>query len=429
MKRITKFKRSVKAISPIISVLLMIAIAVSAALVAYAWVSGYMDFTTTKVGKSIQIQSISTNAVYVQNVGDSPVTISDVYVDAVLNTDNDLPVDGILLDASETATIIFDDPLPTPRATIKIITTDGISAQYTETFSGATGGSGTPGVTQYTITVTQTANGAISPGTSAYDEGSTPSFTITPTAGYYIASITANGGAVTITNPTGQTYQFPALAADGTITATYALITVTQISSSNSGFSEVQAGDLLVVMPNTRYGSWTGDALTCTAADYTTLEVAAYRDDDSDRRAVAMLIKVADGTESGAVSCSWSSSAYTYTTIYQVYRSNIGADTTWTYNGESGESSNGGGAESTSIPTISGLASSSTANVLSIGALVVRDNPNTVTMTNLGTQRSSVSNNCYTFTEFTYGSAVTSTSITWNTQQLATGLLLQIECT
>jgi len=201
--------------------------------------------------------------------------------------------------------------------------------------------------------------------------------------------------------------------------------TVTQVSSSDTGFSGVQAGDLLVVMPNTRTGSWSGDALTITATGYTTLEVAAYRDDDSDRRAVAILIKEANGTESGTVSCSWSSGASTYTTIYQIYR----GSTTWTYNSESGEASNGGGSGSTSIPTISGLASSTTDNVMSIGALVTRDNPGTVTMTNLGSQDSSVYNNCFTFTEFTYGSAVTTTDMSWTTTRLATGILLQIECT
>ena len=144
MRRITKFRRSVRAISPIISVLLMIAIAVSAALVAFAWVSGYMDFTTTKVGKSIQIQSISTNAAYVQNVGDSPVTIADVYVDGTLVAETiNYTIDDAELDPSETASIIFTADLPTPQATIKVVTTDGISAQYTETFSGATG-SATP---------------------------------------------------------------------------------------------------------------------------------------------------------------------------------------------------------------------------------------------------------------------------------------------
>ena len=134
MRKITKFRRSVKGISPVISVLLMIAIAVAASLVAYAWVMGYMDFTTTKVGKAIQIQSVSTNDVYVQNIGDSPVTITDVYVDGVLNTANNLTTTGFDLPKSDTVGIHFTAPLPTPQATIKVVTSDGISAEYTETF-------------------------------------------------------------------------------------------------------------------------------------------------------------------------------------------------------------------------------------------------------------------------------------------------------
>ena len=131
MRKITKFRRSVKGISPVISVLLMIAIAVAASLVAYAWVMGYMDFTTTKVGKQIQIQSISTNAVYVQNIGDSPVTITDLYIDGVLAVNID-PTVGFL-EPSETATI-NTGVLPTPRVTIKVVTSDGIAAEYTKTF-------------------------------------------------------------------------------------------------------------------------------------------------------------------------------------------------------------------------------------------------------------------------------------------------------
>ena len=147
MRKITQIKRSVKGISPVISVLLMIAIAVSVSLVAYAWVSGYMDFTTTKVGKSIQIQSISEGAAYVQNVGDSPVEISAVYVNGDLIEEDDytISVDGaptVELNTSKTATIQFAneyDPLPsldenTYRVTVKVVTSDGISAEYTETF-------------------------------------------------------------------------------------------------------------------------------------------------------------------------------------------------------------------------------------------------------------------------------------------------------
>ena len=78
-KNIRKFRKNARAISPVIATLLMIAIAVVASLVTYAWVMGYMNFQTEKTGKAIQIQSvvkfnnIATDklTIYVQNVGDS----------------------------------------------------------------------------------------------------------------------------------------------------------------------------------------------------------------------------------------------------------------------------------------------------------------------------------------------------------------------
>lgn len=53
MRKITKLRRSVRAISPIISTLLLIAIAVVASLVAYAWVMGYIGFSTSKAGNAL----------------------------------------------------------------------------------------------------------------------------------------------------------------------------------------------------------------------------------------------------------------------------------------------------------------------------------------------------------------------------------------
>jgi flagellin-like protein len=139
MRKITKFRRSVRAISPVISVLLMIAIAVAAALVAYAWVTGYMDFTTTKVGKSIQIQSISTTAVYVQNVGDSKVTLKSCYINGDLDENATTQIDGEELLKSATFTINeFDTAniaaFSGEQITVRIVTTDGLAAEYTETF-------------------------------------------------------------------------------------------------------------------------------------------------------------------------------------------------------------------------------------------------------------------------------------------------------
>ena len=96
VKKITKMKSSIKAISRVISVLL-IAIAV-VALVAYAWIMGYIGGTTTKAGNSVVIQSFTTNGnlvVYVQNNGQGTVHLkqdSSVYVNTVLK--NILRVNG-----------------------------------------------------------------------------------------------------------------------------------------------------------------------------------------------------------------------------------------------------------------------------------------------------------------------------------------------
>jgi len=85
--------RNKRGVSPVLSVLLMIIVAVAASLVTYAWVMGYIGFTTAKAGKAVQIQSIYGNAtetevkVWVQNVGDGYIDIKNLeclYIDGVL---------------------------------------------------------------------------------------------------------------------------------------------------------------------------------------------------------------------------------------------------------------------------------------------------------------------------------------------------------
>jgi len=88
MFKISKLRKNVKAISPVISVLLMIAVAVVASLVAYAWVMGYIGFQTAKTGQAIQIQSVvfdgaAVDTIYVQNVGDGVVTLDYAYIEGV----------------------------------------------------------------------------------------------------------------------------------------------------------------------------------------------------------------------------------------------------------------------------------------------------------------------------------------------------------
>ncbi len=96
MRKITKIRRSVRAISPVIATLLMIAIAVVASLVVYAWVTGYIGGTTTKASNSMLIQSVSHTAggyviIYVQNVGQGTIQLNpsqSTYINSVLEGHN-----------------------------------------------------------------------------------------------------------------------------------------------------------------------------------------------------------------------------------------------------------------------------------------------------------------------------------------------------
>ena len=136
-----KIRKNVKAISPVLSVLMMIAVAVAASLVTYAWVMGYLSFTTDKVGKAIQIQSIGDVSgeltVYVQNVGDSAVTLVDgecVYVNGALQTGaTSVP---LTLEKGDTATIstgFSPIEINTPYA-VKVVTEDGTFTEASKTF-------------------------------------------------------------------------------------------------------------------------------------------------------------------------------------------------------------------------------------------------------------------------------------------------------
>jgi hypothetical protein len=125
---------------------MMIVIAVAGSLVTYAWVMGYLSFTTAKAGRAIQIQSIANDEtdtdllVYVQNVGEGVVTLDPtgaalVYVNGGIITPpptitrvqhvggatpsfSSTPTEGNLLIviAGHRAQSI-DDPVPDPTAT------------------------------------------------------------------------------------------------------------------------------------------------------------------------------------------------------------------------------------------------------------------------------------------------------------------------
>jgi archaeal type IV pilus assembly protein PilA len=146
-KNIRKFRRNMRAISPVIATLLMIAIAVVASLVTYAWVMGYMNFTTEKTGKAIQIQSVSYNptgdvfTIYVQNVGDTDVQFptvnpANIFINgAVAN-----PITGNVATLAKGSTVTLTGAMTSLAAgvqsvTIKVTTTDGTFSQITQQFT------------------------------------------------------------------------------------------------------------------------------------------------------------------------------------------------------------------------------------------------------------------------------------------------------
>jgi archaeal type IV pilus assembly protein PilA len=141
------FRHSTRAISPVIATLLMIAIAVVASLVAYAWVMGYMGFTTAKTGKAIQIQSVSYNptgdvfTIYVQNVGDSDVqfpttTPNNVFINGAVATS----ITGAPATLVKGSTATISGAMTTlavgvQTVTIKVTTVDGTFSQVSQQFT------------------------------------------------------------------------------------------------------------------------------------------------------------------------------------------------------------------------------------------------------------------------------------------------------
>lgn len=136
---------------------------------------------------------------------------------------------------------------------ISSITVDGETTSYTQAdgmisytetfaFSGANASSHTINATfatyRYSIEVAESAHGTITPGTTVYNYNATPTFAITPEAGYGVADVTVDGesvGAVT-------SYTFPALTANHTIAATFAQYQYTITANAGNGGTITPSG-------------------------------------------------------------------------------------------------------------------------------------------------------------------------------------------
>jgi archaeal type IV pilus assembly protein PilA len=135
-------RKDMRGISPVIATLLMIAIAVVASLVVYAWTMGYMNFQQNKTGKAIQIQSVAaptgSNAltVYVQNVGDGSVNLVSgqcLYINGTLMQSNpSMNTVGAGSTASIGATLSYNINHGDVFV-IKVTSQDGTFSQMTQT--------------------------------------------------------------------------------------------------------------------------------------------------------------------------------------------------------------------------------------------------------------------------------------------------------
>jgi flagellin-like protein len=146
-KKVRNFRRNMRAISPVIATLLMIAIAVVASLVTYAWVMGYMSFQTEKTGKAIQIQSVANSTttslaqmdIYVQNVGDSPVVFNSgsVFVQGANIPTATFTPSTLAAGATTKITVPYPGMVIsgiTMTVDLKVTTSDGTFSTMTKTF-------------------------------------------------------------------------------------------------------------------------------------------------------------------------------------------------------------------------------------------------------------------------------------------------------
>jgi len=154
MKHIARhIRRNVKAVSPVLAVLMMISVAIAGSVVVYAWIMGYIGLSTERSGEAIMIQSIANDAtdtdlvVFVQNIGGELVQLEEVgclYVNGeIVNcTITGVTVSDNLatLNKGDTATLTYVEgaALPGEKVTTKVTTLRGTSADAHEYPAGST---------------------------------------------------------------------------------------------------------------------------------------------------------------------------------------------------------------------------------------------------------------------------------------------------
>jgi hypothetical protein len=142
-----KILKSVKAISPAFTTVLMVTITITGAIIAYAWAMSYADWTLEKTGHVIAISSVNfaftgSNTcrkitVYIQNIGEGTVRLTEVFLNDAMVSGDDLTFSvNSVLEEGETCTITIYLKKPVKKGTdgkLKIVNYDGVSAEGTYT--------------------------------------------------------------------------------------------------------------------------------------------------------------------------------------------------------------------------------------------------------------------------------------------------------
>jgi len=141
-----------KGISPIVSVILLILIAVAATVILFSWFSGTAGQNpTTEPGlqEKIKIDGVQVTedsntskydiTIYVRNIGDVAVTISNAYI---INASSGSVVATATassdVGAGSTTTVTVDDAFANTATGVfiaKVVTTNGVEATYTFSIS------------------------------------------------------------------------------------------------------------------------------------------------------------------------------------------------------------------------------------------------------------------------------------------------------
>ena len=128
----------------------------------------------------------------------SPLTVSSSQTQVEFDTGGTSSVETYTMAPYQGGT-----PTPTPTGTLTTTPTGTQTATLTPTFTPTGTRTNTPTFTPttqttYNIVVTQSANGTIAPsGTVTVNAGANQKFTITPSSGYHVATLTVDGSSVT----------------------------------------------------------------------------------------------------------------------------------------------------------------------------------------------------------------------------------------